>query len=176
MKTFEKAFIDARISTVKTVSHAAGWNVNRIDAQLVDADSQFFYVKDMDTNWIWCCSIPDDSFQQLVDFYATQDHDVSVAFTQGLIAECVMTGQISADQENSLAAGLSAYISKTQTYALSRGTDRRHFGVIRYEPDLLRPFVLAGYKRYLNQFNEMKSAFENVVRIDQTNHPEWFKK
>lgn len=167
-------FLAAKAKTTVIVMNATGWQEGVMNPTALGVDSVFFYVLDLKTQWIWCCSIPKHSFFALLDQSKAGSESAYAAGCGQMISECAAAGKgVSRDTENELAISLSAYIGITKSYQLTEGaTKQNHFAVIRYGLTI-RPFVLDGPPRHLMPANFIRDAMMQVVAMDTRNHPEW---
>lgn len=167
-------FLAAKAKTAITILNATGWQEGIINPEALSSDSVFFYVFDYHTKWIWCCSIPKDSFYLAVNKFAKVSQFEKIACCGMFIAECVTKG-LNPERENDLALALTAYISITKTYqATDNAAKQNHFAVIWYgQTNNLRPFALGGSARHLLTADLIQNAIKQVVAIDLKNHPEW---
>lgn len=168
-------YLSARAKTAVTLMHATGWQEGVVNPECVSVDSIFFYVFDQQTRWVWCCSVPRESFYEVLQQSEKLGQSAAVACCGHLIAKCVSTGELDPGKENDLAIALSAYIRITKSYQLTeRATRQNHFGVIRYgSTNMLRPFVMNGPPRHLIPADKVCATVEQVMLIDANNHPEW---
>lgn len=168
-------FLEARAKTCITIANATGWQQGVVDPNFVGVDSVFFYVYDHQTQWIWCCSIPNDAFFAVLKKSESCDHAQAIACCGRMIAECAAAKGTNPVKENDLAIALAAYISQTKTYQLSdRAAKANHFVVIRYcSTDTLRPFAMGGSPRHLIAANSIEDSMKQVIAMDSKNHPEW---
>lgn len=168
-------FLAARAKTAVAVMNATGWTAGAVNPENLLGDVVCFYVWDCQTQWMWSCSVPRDSFFAAQEQSKSFNQEAVIACCGQMIASCSTAGKLSVDMENDLALALTAYISITQAYQLTqRATKANHFGVIRYgATDTLRPFALNGPARYLLSADDISRAMQKVLSIDKANHPEW---
>lgn len=176
--TVQSDFLAARAKTAITIMNATGWQQGIVNVECVSVDSIFFYVYDHQTQWIWCCSIPRDSFYAVVQQSETVEHSRSIALCGHMIAESAAANGLNPDKENELAIALTAYISITKSYQLTDSAKKQnHFVVIRYgATDTLRPFAMSGAPRHLLAAEQVEAAMKKVISVDSENHPEWIAK
>ena len=168
-------FLAARVKTATVILNATGWQQGVVNAEFVGVDSVFFYVYDFQTRWIWCCSIPRDTFYAALKQSGKIDESTVIVCCEQMIAECASGNGLNPGKENQLAISFANYIAITKTYQLSeRATKANHFVVIRYgSTDTLRPFVMGGPAKHFNPFETIRDAMRKVIEMDGQNHPEW---
>lgn len=181
IKKLERDFLSANAKTATSVMNATGWKEGIVNAELVNVDSVFLYAFDHQTDWLWCCSVPRDSFFEVVGKSNALDPDERGGLP-GLVCEIIsrgVAGKLKEPvQENELAIALSAYTSITRSYQLTENaTLANHFVVIRYgATNMIRPFASMGPARHLLIAEEIQDKIKQVVAIDSKNHPEWISK
>ena len=170
-------FLTARAKTAVTIMNATGWKQGIVNPECLLMNSVFFYVLDHQTEWIWCCSIPRDSFHAMLEQSKTADQSASIAYCGHMIATCANGNAVRPGQENDLAIALTAYLGITKSYQLTEGaTKANHFVVVRYgQTNTLRPFAMGGPARHLIASSEVESAMKHVIDMDLVNHPEWIE-
>lgn len=173
--TIESDFKAARVKTAITIMNATGWKHGVVNPDCVSVDSVFFYVLDYETQWIWCCSIPRDSFYAALEQSKATAQDVSISYCGHMIAEGAAASALNPSKEGDLAIALTSYIGITKSYQMTeRATKANHFVVIRYgQTDTLRPFAMSGPDRHLIAANEVERAMKQVIAMDASSHPEW---
>lgn len=176
-ETIQNDFLAARVKTAVTIMNATGWKPGAVNPECALMDSVFIYVLDYQTQWIWCCSIPRESFHAVLKQSKAADQSASIACCGQMIAACANGNAVRPDQENDLAIALTAYIGITKSYQLTEGaTKANHFAVIRYGlTDTLRPFAMRGSARHLIAASEIEHSMKQVIDMDLTNHPEWIE-
>ena len=60
--SIQSDFLAARAKTAITVLNATGWDQGIVNPEHVSVDSVCFYVMDCQTQWVWSCSVPRESF------------------------------------------------------------------------------------------------------------------
>ena len=168
-------YLAARAKTAATVMQSTGWVEGQINAELLGVDSVFVYVLDHATEWIWCASVPRDSFFSLLELTLALPEDEIIGQCNWLIQECAKEESQNPDRDNELAITLMGYVGLTRSYkATERATKANHFVVIRYSAtDTLRPFAVKGPDQHLVACDVIKAAMAQVVALDKTNHPNW---
>ena len=169
-------FLSARAKTMSTVVNASGWKVGTVNAANVGVESVFMYVFDHQSSWAWCCSVPRDMFELAIQHSRTVSPDDLTSLCDHLIATGAADTAPKQSSENHLAYALASYVSITKTYALTQhATTANHFVVIRYgRTGTLRPFAMRGPARHLLVEQVVAEAIQNVLTMDQKNHPEFF--
>ena len=174
-KSIQSDFLSARAKTAVSIINATGWKQGTVNPEYVLADSIFLYVLDYQTKWVWVCSVPRDSFYDVVEKAKKFDQNSAVYNCGKMIAECASVEAISSDNENYLAIAIICYLQTTKSYQLTEdATKQNHFAVIRYgAKDTIRPFVLNGPPRHMLPANTVLQYMNQVVSMDLQNHPEW---
>ena len=170
--------LSARAKTTALIMNATGWNKGIINPDKIGTDSIFFYVLDYETKWIWCCSIPRDSFFEAINHESGIKSSDASCICAYMIKQASCSKSMSLEKENDLAIALTCYIKITQSYQLTDcAKNQNHFAVIRYGAnDILRPFAMGGPARHLIDAEHVQDALEMVVSMDLKNHPEWVLK
>lgn len=168
-------FLAARSKTVTTIMNASGWKPGVVNPEHISADSVFVYVFDYQSKWTWCCSIPRDMFDLVVQHAIPMGQDHQVSLCEHLIAEAAARTAAEPVDENHLGFALASYLSITKAYMLTEGaTKANHFVVIRYgRIGTLRPFAMNGPARHLLLEQKVADAIQNVIAMDSRNHPEF---
>lgn len=176
--SIQSDFLAARAKTAITVLNATGWDQGIVNPEHVSVDSVCFYALDFQTQWVWSCSVPRESFFAALEQLKSVKKETTVACCGQMIAACVKASELTAEMQNDLALALTAYVGITQAYQhTERATKAHHFGVIRYgTTDTLRPFAMGGPARHLLAADDISQAMQHVIAIDKTNHPEWINK
>lgn len=166
-------FVAARSKTAETVMSATGWIGTIVNANAVIVDSVFFYVFDYQTQWIWSCSVPRESFDSILKQCENIEDASAIACCGRMISECAVCTD--PKKENDLAIALTMYISITKTFQLTdRANKANHFLVVRYgQTNTIRPFAMSGPSRYLLPSENIQESFKSVISMDLSNHPEW---
>ncbi len=173
--SIQSDFLSARAKTAITVLNATGWDQGIVNPEHVSVDSVCFYVMDWQTQWIWSCSIPRESFFSVLEQSKSAKQEGVVACCGQMIAACAKASKLTPEMENDLATSLTAYIGITQSYKLTlQATKANHFCVIRYgATDTLRPFAMGGPARHLLAADDIQQSMQHVIALDQANHPQW---
>ena len=173
--SIQSDFLAARAKTAITVLNATGWDQGIVNPEHVSVDSVCFYVMDCQTQWVWSCSVPRESFFAALEQSKSAKKEAAIACCGQMITACAKASELTTDMQNDLALALVAYINITQAYQLTqRATKANHFGVIRYgATDTLRPFAMGGPAHHLLAADDISQAMQQVIAIDKANHPEW---
>lgn len=166
----------ARESVVKVVAGATGWSLRTIHPEHLEEGAVFLYLYDFETKRSWVGSVPKSSFHGAMSQLQAIGLGDSVNAIGHLVKACAGDELLfNSEQEKLLALMLSSYISKTATYARTNGaTLASHFVCIHYaKTNMVRPFALAASDRYLIPGTALRESIEQVIAIDQVNHPEW---
>lgn len=174
-KSIQSDFLSARAKTAVSIINATGWKEGTVNPEYVLADSIFLYVLDYQTKWVWACSVPRDSFYDVVEKAKSFDQNSAVYNCGKMIAKFASAEALSSDDENCLAILMICYLQTTKSYQLTENaTKQNHFAVIRYgAKDTIRPFVLNGSARHMLPANTVLEYMNQVVSMDLQNHPEW---
>jgi len=148
------------------------------------------YVWDQPSEWIWVCSAGVVQFDQQAD-KASRAKPKIVDGIRAALGELIFHAANGAavdlglgeTWEGALGSMLAAYAGTTQTWAISDGFPHGgHFIVLHYrkpgqERGLLRPFSLprSANAREVLPVEQLRSAVRQVVEMDRTRHPDWFK-
>jgi hypothetical protein len=175
MSAATRQYLDARVATVRAVSHANGWNLHTVNREQLAASAVFFYVFDHQASRAWVCSIQKEDFHDVRERLSQMPMAEAVALTEHAMRACVGVAAPEPHAEEELAVALSAYISKTQVYAQTDNAELApHFVVIHYAKSrTLRPFAMPGSDRFMLRTNTVLNAISSVISRDRQDHPQW---
>ena len=174
-----KSFIDTLDARAK------GWDPINHDAGL-PGPFVCIYAYDSPTQWIWMCRVARDDFVNLSSCMLANPHLVesvrgSVAHVLGSAAEGTPPADVDvANWENQLGSLLTLYAGTTTTWNAANRfrTEGGHFIVLNYRragqfDGKLRPFAMQNCEGII-PVDQFETMVKQVIRMDETNHPEWF--
>jgi hypothetical protein len=170
----DATFAYARVATVKSILGASGWKMDVNNPQQMVASSIHFYILDHRSDFVWMCTIPKDEFQLAIEKLPQSAPGEAVEGVIHLLLQ-IMKPDAGSEVQSQLALMLTAYLRGTKTFEYAgRGHRTSHFGFIHYAGSkMLRPFALQGADRFPLDANTVREGFNQVVRIDKGNHPDW---
>lgn len=151
---------------------AAGWELEKFVASN-PFECHFFYVRDFRTDHIQVFTVKMASLEKLEPAFAVEELAGTIAY--GL--KKLGNRKLSAREKDGLPAVVAAYFRSTVTYRMWRaqvGAGQRLHGVINiYVGGHVRPFI-PDCREPVFSVKDFLLATDQVKRMDQEKHPEWF--
>lgn len=185
MKTLAEFDNLLKTLAIRTPLETLGWDSVVHDTTIAAGRQTFLYAFDLPTRWAWVGSTSADEFDKAAKIggklKTKRMSDVRGAI---LSAAFELAGGSTGkpDAEQALGSALSLYAGGTKIFQATNGIkDGGHFGVLLYrenaqsEDALIRPFVFPGATDKPIAADSFLCAVQQVVKMDQARHPEWFQ-